>query len=193
MSELVFLLEEESARVMLQGLLPRLVPAAMKWRCIVFEGKQDLEAQMVRRIRGYRVPSARFIVLRDKDSADCRDVKTSLIKRCQLANCNTALVRIACHEIESWYLADLAAVEKGLKISGLARNQKTKKYRDPDCLANPSEELEKLTKRKYQKVSGSRSIGPLLDIENRRSRSFAVFIDGVRRQIAALQSDTELA
>jgi len=187
MSELVFLLEEESARAMLQGLLPRLVPAGVGWRCIVFEGKQDLEAQMVRRIRGYRVPDARFVVLRDKDSADCHATKSRLLEKCQLADCNTALVRIACHEIESWYLADLAAVEQGLEISGLARNQGARKYRDPDCLANAAEELAKLTERKYQKVGGSRSIGPLLDIKNRRSRSFAVFVEGVQRQIAALR------
>lgn len=189
MSELVFFLEEESARVMLQGLLPRLVPAGINWRCIVFEGKQDLEAQIVRRIRGYQVPGARFVVLRDKDSADCRVVKDRLLRLCQRAKCDTALVRIACHALESWYLADLAAVEKGLEISAVAQNQDTRKYRDPDYLANPTEELEKLTKRKYQKVRGSRSIGPLLDLENRRSRSFAVFIEGVQRQIAALQNE----
>lgn len=42
MKHLVFLLEEPSAKEMLNGLLPRLLPG-LSYRCIVFEGKQDLE------------------------------------------------------------------------------------------------------------------------------------------------------
>lgn len=32
-----------------------------------FKGKHDLEKQLVRKLRGYRVPAAKFIVMRDKD------------------------------------------------------------------------------------------------------------------------------
>ena len=53
MTHLVFLLEERSAREMLTGLLPRLLPADISFVCITFEGKQDLEKQLVRRIRHY--------------------------------------------------------------------------------------------------------------------------------------------
>ncbi len=41
MSELVFLLEEPSARAMLEGLLPRLLPDGLPIRFIVFEGKKE--------------------------------------------------------------------------------------------------------------------------------------------------------
>jgi len=54
MKELVFLLEERSARVMLESLLPRLLRNEVSFRLIPFEGKQDLEKQIVRKIRGYR-------------------------------------------------------------------------------------------------------------------------------------------
>ena len=47
MSELVFMLEEQSARAMLEGLLPKLLPAEVTPRYVVFEGKQDLEKQLV--------------------------------------------------------------------------------------------------------------------------------------------------
>ncbi|MBU4304454.1 MAG: hypothetical protein KJ893_02340 [Candidatus Omnitrophica bacterium] len=47
MSELVFFLEELSAEAMLKGLLPRLLPPEVLVRYIVFEGKQDLEKQLV--------------------------------------------------------------------------------------------------------------------------------------------------
>ena len=52
MKELVFLLEEESAKAMLQGLLPRVLDPRVQPRLMVFEGKQDLERQMVKRLRG---------------------------------------------------------------------------------------------------------------------------------------------
>ena len=60
MKELVFLLEEESAKAMLLGLLPRVLDPQVQPRLMVFEGKQDLEKQMVKRLRGYVNPHARF-------------------------------------------------------------------------------------------------------------------------------------
>ena len=59
MSKLVFLLEEESAKNMLQGILPRMLPDTPV-QYITFEGKQDLEQQMVRKIRLWREPDSRF-------------------------------------------------------------------------------------------------------------------------------------
>ena len=66
--ELVFLLEEESARAMLEGVLPRILHNDISPRMIVFEGKQDLERQLVKRLKGYLNPYARFIVMRDQDA-----------------------------------------------------------------------------------------------------------------------------
>ncbi len=183
MSELVFLLEEESAKVMLEGLLPRLLPEDLTVRFIVFEGKQDLEKQLVRRLQGYCVPDARFVILRDQDAADCHAVKNGLLDKCKQTNRNHILVRIACCELENWYLADLAAVEQGLQLNGLAAKQDRSKYRTPDTLANATQELEKLTRYRYQKVGGSRAIGPYLNPDNNRSKSFAVFVAGIKRFI----------
>ena len=183
MRELVFLLEEASARAMLESLLPRILSPEIKPRLIPFEGKQDLEKQMVKRLRAYQNPHARFIVMRDQDShADCKALKASLIERCREAGKDSVtLVRIACRELESFYLADLAAVEAGLGIRGLVKQQQTVKFRQPDRLGSPSKELKKLTKERYQKVSGSRQIGQHLDWENVRSDSFRNLIAGVQR------------
>jgi hypothetical protein len=179
-AHLVFLLEERSAKEMLDGLLPRLFPQPVSYRCIVFEGKQDLEKQLVRRIRGYRVPGARFIVMRDQDSGECHLIKERLSELCRQAEHPEALVRIPCREIESWYLADLKAVEDGLGLTGIAALQKQSKYRNPDALASPVLELDRITKGRYQKISGSRAIGPNLDPANVRSNSFKVFVEGVK-------------
>ncbi len=184
MSHLVFLLEEPSAREMLNGLLPRLLPEYATFRCIVFEGKQDLEKNLVRRMRGYRVPGSRFVVVRDQDSGDCKTIKQNLISLCGEAGRPDVLVRIACREMESWYLGDLAAVEKGLGISKIVKHQRKIKFRAPDYIGSPSVELSRLTGGIYQKVSGSRSIGPFLNLLNRRSHSFGVFVDGIRKLAA---------
>ncbi|MEN8215741.1 MAG: DUF4276 family protein [Pseudomonadota bacterium] len=182
MKHIVFLLEELSAKEMLKGLFPRLAPE-ISYRCILFEGKQDLDKNVAKKIRAYRVPDSMFIVLRDQDAGDCHKIKQNLLELCKKYDNREKdiLVRIACREMESWYLADLKAVEQGLNIPGLAKHQNGKKYRSPDYLHSPSKELETLTKHHYQKVSGSRNIGRYLDLTNKRSNSFRVFIEGIRK------------
>ena len=69
--ELVFFLEEPSAKAMLQGVIPRLLPD-IEVRYIVFEGKQDLEKRLPIRLRAWQNPESRFLVLRDQDSGDCK-------------------------------------------------------------------------------------------------------------------------
>ncbi len=185
MTELVFCLEEESARVMLEGVLPRLLPSnQFVFRYMVFQGKQDLEKQLPRKLRCYSNPQARFLVLRDQDShPSCMDVKARLVDLCGKAGKPHALVRIACRELESFYLADLAAVQLGLEVTGLVKSQLTKKFRSPDYLESPSRELSILTKGKYQKVGGSRSIGVHLQLDNARSDSFRNLLAGILRLV----------
>lgn len=184
MKTLVIFLEEPSAKAMLEGLLPRLLPVGIAVRYIVFEGKQDLEKQLERRLRAWQLPQSLFLVLRDQDSGDCRKIKAGLVKTCVAAGRPEAQVRIACHELESWYLGDLRAVERALGLHGLTRLSATAKYRQPDKLENPSLELTKLTRGQYQKVAGSRLLGPLLSLTDNASHSYQVFIIGLRRLVA---------
>jgi hypothetical protein len=180
--ELVFCLEEPSFKAMLEGLMPRLAPN-VPYRCFVFQGKSDLQKGLQRKIQHYLNPLARFIIVQDQDNEDCRALKTKLKGICQQADRGDSLVRIVCRELESWYLADLNAVELGLpEMSGkLKRRQNAAKYRSPDTLVKPSRELETLTKYQYQKVGGSRAIGPYLDLSNQRSSSFHAFVTGITR------------
>jgi hypothetical protein len=179
--ELVFFLEEESAKVLLEILCPRLIDKnRVHTRFIVFEGKQDLQKQLERKLRGYLNPHASFIVLRDQDSGDCHKVKRSLKALCARAGRPNAIVRVACRELEAFYLGDLRAVELGLGIKGVAVKQDRAKYRDPDRLISPSRELEELTSRGYQKVAGSRAIGPHLQLVSPRSRSLHHLLEAIR-------------
>jgi len=188
MKELVFLLEEVSAKAMLESLLPRILHPDIRTRFIAFDGKQDLERQMLKRLRGYVNPQARFIILRDQDSApDCVALKAKLTEHCQQAGqAEKTLVRIACKELETYYLADLPAVEQALNLDKIAQLQGSSKFRSPDRLGNPSKELETLTKGAYQKVSGSREIGKHLDTANERSPSFKNLVKGIRRMESEL-------
>ena len=180
---LVFLLEEPSAREMLKGLLPRVVHHSVQIRYIVFEGKQHLEKNVTRRLRGWRAPDSVFVVLRDQDAADCLTIKRELAQKCRDAGRPETIIRIACRELESWYFGDLAAVGGALGLPNLVRYAKQKKYRIPDAIHSPGNELRKISRNTYQKVAGSRAIGPRLSPDNNLSHSFGVFVTGIRRAV----------
>ena len=181
--ELVFLLEERSAKVMLETFLPRMLDERIEFRLIAFDGKQDLEKRMVMRIKGYINNDARFIVVRDQDSdPNCVALKARLIDKCKASGrAAVSLVRIACRELETFYLADLNAVEKALCMKGLVAKQQGAKFRNPDYLVSPSHELKILTKQKYEKIAGSREIGRYLEVDNVRSDSFRNLVQGIKR------------
>jgi len=180
---LAFLLEEQSAKEMLKGLLPRLLPPGVAVKYVVFEGKQDLKRQMTRRLRHWP-PETAFVVMCDQDSSDCRNLKTELIEKCPEAKRDHVIVRIICRELESWYFGDLTAVEDGLNMTGLANQYKNKRnYRIPDRIGSPAKELKKITQGAYQKVSGSREIGSKLSLGSNTSKSFQVFVDSIQGMV----------
>ena len=184
MRTLVFFLEEPSAEEMLKGVLPRILPDDVNVKYLVFEGKRHLEKRLEPRMRNWLLPDSLFVVLRDQDSGDCFIIKNDLTQKCKRANTKNALVRIACRELESFYLGDLAAVEQGLRLKKLKDKQNKSKFCAPDSLGNPSHELIKLTGYKYQKVSGSRAIAPLLALDgSNRSHSFNKLITGIKTLI----------
>ncbi len=181
MTELYFMLEEPSMKELLKIILPRVLPEGIQYHLIKHEGKQDLEKSLPRKLKAIS-PDARFIVVRDQDSADCHEVKQRLCAVCSSSGRADTVVRIACHEMESWLLGDLKAVEKAYNISGLSRKQQQRKYRNPDGLNNAAQELRRLVPA-YQKISGARSIGQYMDVNNNCSASFRAFIEGVHKAI----------
>lgn len=182
MRTLVFFLEEPSAKEMLEGILPRMLSQEIDVRYIIFKGKQDLEKNLIRRLRGWLLPNSVFIIMRDQDAADCHTVKAKLIELCRQSGKSHVLVRIACHELESFYLGDLEAVERGMNIHGLANKQNSRKYRAPDvAISNSAQELENLTNKRYQKVAGSRAIAPHMKLSGNRSHSFGVLLSGIHK------------
>ena len=167
---------------MLGSLLPRLLPQEkFSFQCIFFEGKQSLQKQLPAKLRGWQKPATSFVILHDQDRNDCKKLKEQLVRLCRDAKKPQTLIRIACRELESWYLADLNAVEQGLEVGSLVRHQNKARFRNPDSQQSPAQILTEMTHGKYQKIAGSRAIGPHLDLDNTRSASFRNFIGGVRR------------
>lgn len=180
MTHLVFLVEERSVGPVIDAVLPTIVAPGVTFQVVTHQGKQDLEKSIPRKLRAWRTPGTSFVVVRDKDSADCVALKARLSILCREAGRPDTLVRIVCTELESWFLGDLAALEGAFRRTGLAARAGEKKFRDPDALANAAEELRKIVP-EYQKLSGARAVAPHLRVEANRSRSFRVFVDGVRR------------
>ncbi len=179
MTAIVFLLEEPSAKALLQGLVPRLLGEEFHAHYLVFEGKQDLEKQIVRKLRGWLVPDSKFVVLRDQDAGDCREVKRRLTELIAESR-RPALTRIACRQLESWIVGDMRAVSEAFSDSRLAAHAKKAKFRDPDRLQDPASELRRLIP-DYGKIDGARRVGLLMDSESNASHSFREFCRGLRR------------
>lgn len=90
-----------------------------------------------------------------------------------------SVVIIAVHELESWFLGDLAAVETTYQINNLSKKQNTKKFKNPDHLTNPSLELHRITKHSA-KISRARKISYNMDFTKNTSKSFNYFVKKMR-------------
>lgn len=182
MKTIAFFLEERSAQVMLEEFIKThftFDPAEYDFRYVVHEGKQDLENHLERRLKGWRTPNTVFLIMRDQDSGDCKMIKQKLRKKCNDAGHPDAIIRIACHELESFYLGDPAAVEKGLNLTNIVKKNNQRIFKEPDNVDQPSRALEQYTNRNYQKVDGSRRIAPFLDPKMNKSHSFNVLYDSL--------------
>ncbi len=181
---LVFLLEESSMKLLLDGLLPRLIPgwvAGQHFLCVPHQGKSDLDRSIPRKLSAWQYPGDRFVIVRDNDGADCEVVLKMLKAMCVAAGRPDTLVRLACQELEAWYLGDLDAVTAAFGQAKANSPAHRKKFADPDAWKKPSVELERLVS-SFQKGAGARAMAQhLREPEHNRSHSYRKFVTGVRR------------
>ena len=186
---LVFLLEEPSMKHLLDALLPRLMPgwvAARHFLCVPHEGKSDLDRSIARKLSAWRIPGDRFVVLRDNDAAACEEVKARLIELCKANGRPDTLVRLVCQELEGWYLGDLDALARAYGDPRVCTSATRKRFVDPDAWAKPSVQVQRMLPA-FQKGQAAKLMGRALgDAEDNRSRSFQVFLVGVRRVAAEM-------
>ncbi|WP_413205705.1 DUF4276 family protein [Rhodospirillum sp. A1_3_36] len=182
MTLVVVLVEEPSIALLLRDhILPGIL-GDRPFRVIPHQGKSDLEKSIPRKLKAAWPPGTRFMILRDNDGGDCLALKERLTKLCPESKRSHTVVRIVCQELESWYLGDLLTIDRSGLVPGsrFERDQRKAKYRDPDRLANAKQEMKTLVK-VYKPLSGAGAIGPHLDVGRNQSRSFQVFVDGIRR------------
>lgn len=182
MSKVVFLLEEPSMKELLERLLPRIFPRMM-FLCIAHEGKSDLEKSIPRKIRAWREPGVRFVVMRDRDKSDCVEIKRKLVTICAAAGRPDTLVRIVCNELEAWYLAEPDALADAFGNEQLRVIGRRARFRDPDNVQQPSDALRRLVP-EFQKVSGARRLSRFLSRERNTSTSFQVLLSGLDRVLS---------
>lgn len=193
-----FLVEEPSAEVALNNLVPLIVGREVTFKVHSYQGKSDLLAKLPGRLQGYRgwLPEDwRIVVLLDADRADCRVLKGQLEGTAAQAGLVTRTVagsprfqvlnRLAIEELEAWFLGDVEALRAA--YPGVDRNLAAKeKFRDPDAIAGGTwEALEKVLqtagyfKGGLGKVTAAREISRFMEPERNRSRSFQVFRQGL--------------
>lgn len=179
--KLVFLLEEKSMKYFIDGIMTKILPPEISFVTIPHEGKSDLQKSIPRKLRGWREPDVKFVIVQDQDSNDCRELKQKLIALCG-DDKHEKLIRIACHELEAWYFGDLDAVSKAYK-KDLSIVKRKRAFRNPDSIISPKKELKKIIP-EHQQISGAQKISEYIDINRNTSPSFHAFVSGIQRLIS---------
>ena len=173
----MFLLEEPSMTTFLEGLLPRLFPRLI-FQCVTHRGKQDLEKSVPRKLRAWQEPGVRFVVLRDNDGGDCHALKRRLSDLCRQGGRADSLVRIACQELEAWYLGEPDALADAYGRDNVRGIGSRARFRDPDAVVKPSTAVRELVP-EFQKTDGARRLAEHLSRERNRSASFQALMQGI--------------
>lgn len=180
---IIFLLEEPSMKILLDGFLPRLFPGWVEgqhFQCIPHEGKSDLDRSIPIKLNAWRIPGDRFVIVRDNDNADCIHLKTRFTTICHTHGRPETLIRLVCQELESWYIGDLKALAQAFNNPKLDTPALRKKFITPDDWQKPSVEVKRMIPT-FQKRSGARAISEYLHDTGNQSSSFQVFVEGVGR------------
>lgn len=187
MEEVVeILVEERSMAIFLRELLPQLLPKryVLDQNCFIrpHQGKSDLQKSIPRKVqafRHYRQP-VRLVIIHDQDANDCQVLKAKLTQLVEEKDLKRPkLIRIACRELENWYLVDLNAIEKIYPESKASSLQNKAKFKSCDKL-NGSEELLRLTNN-FTKSFAAREMPQHMKLEDNKSTSFNCFLSGLKK------------
>ncbi|NJN77573.1 MAG: DUF4276 family protein [Saprospiraceae bacterium] len=122
----------------------------------------------------------RLIVIQDQDSNDCMVLKQDLIDLIQTQNLHQPhLIRIACKELENWYLGDMQAIEAVYPTFKARTHQRKAKYRHSDNIFG-ADDLERQVKG-FSKGYASKNIPKNMILDKNTSPSFNHLVSGVQR------------
>jgi hypothetical protein len=179
---LYFYVEGETEKRFIEPLCKRLFPA---WMAEVFSlgNKSNVINQSPSFIKNLdkQYGLKRHIILFDQDTGNCEEEKKLLaLKIKAVAPLAAVEIRIACNEIESWFLGDINTLKEFFNLPNINNSQE--KYRHTDEISKPSTLLTRETKGAYQKsgIEVSR-IAEKINIEENKSISFHYFIKAINR------------
>lgn len=194
MTTIDFFTEEESARTVLDAILPQILPAGSEWNVYSFRGKYDMLEKLPNRLRAYHhqpLVSRKVVVLIDRDHEDCREVKYRLEQIAKSAGLDTKTVdstafrvvtRIVVEELEAWFFGDIEALSSAYASVPKSLSTKTR-YTIPDEIHDPAEQLSRLLKKEYPgrlpKQEVANRISRHMIAERNTSKSFQAFCAGV--------------
>ncbi len=181
---LVFMLEEESAKHLLKELLPRILSEfqSVTYQLIPHQGKGDLQKSIPIKLRAWLAPNTFFIILHDQDSHDCRKLKQKLKLLCVRNNKHKPLIRIVCQELEAWYFGDLDAVEKAFPSFRANKYKDKRRFMNPDAISKPSDELKRIV-RGFSKGIAAREVPRHMNKDKNTSTSFNHLIGGLQNLV----------
>jgi len=178
---IIFLVEDYSMRKFLEGILPRLGFTTDTFEIKHHNGKEDLLGKLDQVIPSLSKRAKHLVVLIDQDRQDCIQLKRKLKEKMAWCACDYTL-RIACYELESWFLGDLEAITQCSERFRLKHFQNKQKYQQTDEIIKPSTDLEIIVpdwKTLYSskpKFATKISQFIALEPEKNHSHSFTIFL-----------------
>jgi hypothetical protein len=175
--EIIVLVEEKSSAVIIEHLSASL-ELDRQVTILSHDGFGDLKNSIPRKLNAEHHELTRFIILCDADNTNCIERKRQLFDLVPHAKRSRTIIRIACRELEAWYIAQPEALRRG----GAIKNKipRTILSRDPDQIDNIKERSRKFIYQRGQ-IDLARKIGPHLNPEDKKSKSFFHFIHALRQ------------
>ncbi len=170
--------EEASAKKVFDIIIPKIISDGVSFRVYPHQGKQDLEKAIKDTVPPIsNIPGSRILITRDQDTGDCKEVKQIIEEKIGLrCNCRY-MIRIACKELEAWYLGDLNAIRKAFPRFRPDQYVHKSDFRNVDNITNPDKYLLRIIpefkkRSSLPKLQVSEAIAPHLDIRKNMSKSF---------------------
>jgi len=182
---IVFLVEDLSMRKFLEGILLRLGFESHHFRIKHHQGKEDLIRNLDKVVKKESKEANFLFVLVDQDKRNCYEFKKEIKEKMQNCACNYK-IRIACYELEAWFLGDMDAIKQCSQKFKPDFFRNKEKYRNIDSLPKPSSIIEEIVpdlKKIYsRKDKFASEISKYIDLNDKinQSHSFNVFLETIK-------------
>jgi hypothetical protein len=179
--------EEVSIKNVFDIILPKILPDDVFFSIYKHQGKKDLEQAIKKIIPSIsRIPDSRILIIRDQDNENCEALKKHIVDLLN-GHCHCKyFVRIVCRELESWFLGDLAAIEKAYNRFKAKEYLHKAKLRNVDEIVAPHRCLLEIIpeysgRSTLPKIETAIKIAPFMSLENNSSKSFNHTIGAIKK------------